>query len=45
MLNFQNLSYISKIIYKELISQYYNNLLAYHFEIKKTKELVTQKYY
>lgn len=44
VLHFQNLSYISEIIYKKLINQYYNNLLFDYFRINKTQELVTQKY-
>ncbi len=36
LLYFQGLLYISKIIYIELISQYYNNPLVGHFRIEKT---------
>ena len=36
----QSLSYIPEIIWIELISRYHNNLLASHFGIKKTYELV-----
>ena len=45
ILYFQDLSYIFKIIYTELINRYHNNPLAGHFRFKKTKELVAQKYY
>ena len=45
VLHFQGLLYIPEIIYIELISQYHNNLLVAHFEIEKTRELVTEKYY
>ena len=41
----QGLSYISEIIWTELISRHYNNLLAGHVGIKKTRELVARKYY
>lgn len=45
VLHFQVWPYIPKISYKELISRYYDDLLAGHFWIKKTQELVAQKYY
>lgn len=41
VLHFESLPYISVIICIELISRYYNNPLAGHFGIKKTKELIT----
>ena len=45
VLHHQGLSYIPEIIWTELISRHYNNLLAGHFGIKKTRKLLTQKYY
>ena len=45
VLHFESLPYIPEVICTELISRHNNNLLASHFEIKKTRELVTQKYY
>ena len=40
MLHYQGLPYTP-----EIISRYHDNLLANHFGIKKTHELVAQKYY
>ena len=37
--------YVLKIVRTELISRYHDNPLARHFGIKKTRELVAQKYY
>ena len=34
-----------EIIWTKLISRHHNNLLAGHFYIEKTHELVAQKYY
>ena len=34
--HYQGLSYVSKIVYSELISSYYNNLLGSYFYIMKT---------
>ena len=45
ILYFQNLLYMLKIIYFKVISCYHNNLLAGYFLIKKTKKLVTKKYF
>ena len=45
MLHYQGLSYVSKIIWTELINRYHNNLLVSHFNIKKIYKLVAQKYY
>ena len=45
VLHYQGLLYIPKIIWTELISSYYDNLLAGHFGIKKTRELIARKYY
>ncbi len=45
VLYFQDLSYVSKIIYTELISWHHKDLLFGHFGIEKIQELVAQKYY
>ena len=45
VLHYQGLPYVSKIIRTELISRYHDNPLAGHFGIKKTHELIAQKYY
>ena len=45
VLYFQGLPYVPKIICIELISRHHNNPLAGHLGIKKTKELIAQKYY
>ena len=45
VLHYQGLSYIPEIIRTEIISRYHNDPLAGHFSIKKTRELVSQKYY
>ena len=45
MLPFSGLPYVPKIICTELISRYHNDLLAGPFGIKKTRELIAQKYY
>ena len=37
--------FILKAIQTELISRHYNNPLVSHFDIKKTCELLAQKYY
>ena len=34
-----------KIVYSKLISKYHNDFLAGHFGVKKTRELISQKYY
>ncbi len=44
-LHHQSLSYIPTIICTELISRHYDDLLARHFGIEKTQELIAQKYY
>ena len=41
----QGLSYVFEIIKTKLISRHHDNPLAGHFSIKKTRELVTRKYY
>ena len=43
--HYQSLLYIPEIIRTELISRHHDNLLASHFCIKKTLEIVAQKYY
>ncbi len=43
--HYQDLLYIPKIIRLELINRHYNNLLAGHFGIKKTRKLIARKYY
>ena len=43
--HYQGLLYISEIIKTKLISMHHDDLLAGHFSIKKTQELVTRKYY
>lgn len=43
MLQYWDLPYISEIIFSELVSQHHNDLLAKHFEIDKTQELVVRK--
>ena len=45
ILHHQGLLYVLKIIRTELISRHYDDLLAGHFSIKKTRELVARKYY
>lgn len=45
ILHYQGLLFISKIIWIKLINRHYNNPLAGHFDINKTKELISRKYY
>ena len=45
MLQYQGLSYVPKIIRSEVISRHHDDLLAEHFGIDKTRELVGRKYY
>ncbi len=45
MLHHQGLPYVSEIVRTELISRHHDNPLAGHFEIDKTRELITRKYY
>ena len=45
VLHHQRLPFVSKIIQIELISCYYNNSLAGHFDINKTKKPIIRKYY
>lgn len=45
ILNHQRFFYVPQIICSELINRYYDNSLAGHFEIDKTRELVARNYY
>ncbi len=45
VLNYQGLSYVSKVIRSKLISRHHNNPLVGHFGIEKTRELIARKYY
>ena len=45
MLHQEGLAYIPEVIRMELISRRHDDLLAGHFGIKKTQELVARKYY
>ena len=45
VLHHQGLPFVPEAIKTELINRYYNDLLARHFGIDKTKDLVGQKYY
>ena len=45
VLHYQGLPYVPEIIRTELISRHYNDPLAGHFGIEKTRELVARKYY
>lgn len=42
---YQKLPYLSEIIRTEIVGQFHNDLLAEHFGINKTWELVARKYY
>ena len=42
---YKGFPYILEITQSELISQHYNNSLADHFRIDKTRELIARKYY
>ena len=44
VLHHQSLPYIPKLIRTELISRHHNDLIASHFGIETTQELVTKKY-
>ena len=41
----EDLLYLPEIIRTEIISRYHNDLLASYFRVKKTMELVAEKYY
>ena len=45
VLHHQRLLFVPKTIRTELISHHYNDPLAGHFGINKTKELISRKYY
>ena len=45
ILHHQALPYVPKIIRTGLISRHHDDRLAGHFGIKKTRELITKKYY
>ena len=45
ILYYQGLLFVPKAIWIELISRHHNNLLAGYFGIKKTHELLAQKYF
>ena len=45
VLHYQGLPFVLEAIRIELISQHYNDLLARHFGINKTRELLGRKYY
>ncbi len=45
MLHYQGLPYVPKVIRSELISRHYDDPLAGHFGIEKTRELIARKYY
>lgn len=45
VLHYAKLPYVPKSIWMELMGYYHDKLLARYFEMKKTRELVTQKYY
>ncbi len=45
VLHYQGLPYVLKIIRSKLISRHHNDLLAGHFGIEKTRELIARKYY
>lgn len=42
ILHWENLSYILEIVRTEIMSRYYNDLLAGYFKIKNTQELIAQ---
>ncbi len=45
VLHYQSFPYVPKVICLELISKYYDEPLAGHFGIEKTRELIARKYY
>ena len=45
VLHHQGLPYVPEIIRTELISKHHDDLLAGHFGIEKTRELIARKYY
>ncbi len=45
VLYYQGLPYVPKVIRSELISRHYDDPLAGHFGIEKTRKLIARKYY
>ena len=45
VLQYQGLPYIPEVIRSKVISRHHNNLLAGHFGIDKTRELIARKYH
>ena len=45
VLHHQRLPFVPEVIWTELISRHHDNLLADHFGINKTRELIGRKYY
>ena len=45
VLHYQGFFFVLKVIWIELISRHHDDLLAGYFGIKKTRELLTKKYY
>ena len=45
VLQYQGLPYVPEIIRSKVISRHHNDLLAGHFGIDKTRELIGRKYY
>ena len=45
LLHYQSFLYLPKVIYSELISRHHNNLFVGYYSIKKTRELISRKYY
>ena len=45
ILHHQGLPFVPKVIRTELISRHYDNPLAGHFGIEKSRKLLAQKYY
>ncbi len=45
VLHYQGLPYVPKVIRSELIIRHYDNPLAGHFGIEKTREVIARKYY
>ena len=45
VMHHQGLAFISEIIRTKLISRHHNKLLAGHFSIDKSRELISRKYF
>ena len=43
--HFQDLFYVPKVIYSELINKHHDNPLAGYLDIEKTQKLIARKYY